>query len=129
MSSNPSATDTTKQPRVRPSRPLPALAHRVLLIGLDGATFDILTPMMDQGRMPHLRELIDGGASGTLMSTIPPITPAAWTTFMTGKGPGRHGILDFERYNAKTNELSFNSTYEIKQRTIWQILGDAGFRV
>jgi len=110
-------------------RPLRALAQRVLMIGLDGATFDILGPMMAQGRMPTLSRLIKEGASGILLSTIPPITPAAWTTFMTGKGPGRHGIFDFERYNVRTNELSFNSVYEIKERTIWQILGDAGLRV
>ncbi len=110
-------------------RPLGALCNRVLLIGLDGATFDILRPMMDQGRMPNLKGMIERGASGVLMSTIPPITPAAWTTFMTGKGPGKHGIFDFERYNVRTNELTFNSTYLVRDRTIWQILGDAGLRV
>lgn len=110
-------------------RPLPPLTERVLIIGLDGATFDILNPMMDQGRMPHLKGLLERGASGTLMSTIPPITPAAWTTFMTGKGPGRHGIFDFERYNVHTNELSFNNTRVIGERSIWEIMGDKGLRV
>ncbi|HUU82504.1 MAG TPA: alkaline phosphatase family protein [Phycisphaerae bacterium] len=106
------------------------LAKRVLIIGLDGATFDVLGPMMDAGRMPRLKEFIDGGTSGVLRSTIPPITPAAWTTFMTGKGPGRHGIIDFERYDVRTNQLSFNSTQCLdRTRTIWQILSDKGFRV
>ena len=94
----------------------------MLLIGLDGATFDILCPMMDQGRMPNLKGMIERGASGVLMSTMPPITAAAWTTFMTGKGPGKHGIFDFECYNVRTNELTFNSTYLVRDRTIWQIL-------
>ncbi len=99
------------------------------MIGLDGATFDILRPMMDQGRMPTLKRIIGQGASGILMSTIPPITPAAWTTFMTGKAPGRHGIFDFQRYNARTNELTFNNTYVIHDRTIWQIMGEQGLRI
>lgn len=111
------------------ARPLPAIAKRVLLIGLDGATFDILNPMMEQGRMPNLKRFLADGTSGILRSTKPPITPAAWTTFMTGKGPGRHGILDFEKYDAFEHHLSFNSTYEIRERTIWEILSEKGLRV
>src|SRR5687767_14762288 len=112
-----------------PTRELPALAQRVLIIGLDGATFDVLDPMMASGRMPNLRHLVETGTRGILDSTKPPITPAAWTTFMTGKGPGRHGIVDFEKYDVRTNQLSFNSTYEIREKTIWEILSEKGFRV
>ncbi len=110
-------------------RPFKPVAERVLIVGLDGATFDVLDPMMDDGRMPHLRRFLDRGVSGILRSTKPPITPAAWTTFMTGKGPGRHGILDFEKYDAQTHTLTFNSTYEIREKTIWEILSEKGFRV
>jgi len=112
-----------------PKRELPALAKRVLIIGLDGATFDILDPLIADGRMPNLESLIKTGASGILESTKPPITPAAWTTFMTGKGPGQHGIIDFEKYDVTTNKLSFNSTFEIREKTIWEILSEKGFRV
>jgi predicted AlkP superfamily phosphohydrolase/phosphomutase len=110
-------------------RELPALAQKVMIIGLDGATFDVLTPLMQGGRMPNLRHLVETGVSGILDSTKPPITPAAWTTFMTGKGPGRHGIVDFEKYDVRTNQLTFNSTYEIREKTIWEILSEKGFRV
>ncbi len=112
-----------------PKRELSALARRVLIVGLDGATFDVLNPLMAAGRMPHLAHLIETGTAGTLYSTRPPITPAAWTTFMTGKGPGRHGIVDFEKYDVRTNTLSFNSTYEIREKTIWEILSEKGCRV
>ena len=112
-----------------PRRELDAVTKRVLIIGLDGATFDVLNPLMEAGRMPNLRRLIETGSSGILESTKPPITPAAWTTFMTGKGPGRHGIVDFEKYDAKTNKLSFNSTYEIREKTIWEMLSEKGFKV
>jgi predicted AlkP superfamily phosphohydrolase/phosphomutase len=108
---------------------VPPLARRVLIIGLDGATFDVLEPMMARGRMPRLAALVQGGASGVLNSTLPPVTPAAWTTFMTGKGPGRHGIVDFERYDLRTNRLIFNSTIEIREKTMWEILSERGFRV
>ncbi len=108
---------------------VPRIADRVLIIGLDGATFDVLTPLMDQGHMPHLSRLVAGGTSGILESTRPPITPAAWTTFMTGKGPGRHGIIDFEKYDVRTNTLSFNHTQAILEKTIWEILSEKGVRV
>ena len=61
------------------TRDVPALASKVLIIGLDGATFDVLNPMMAAGRMPNLKELIEMGAHGILDSTKPPITPAACT--------------------------------------------------
>ena len=103
--------------------------NRVLLIGLDGATFDVLGPMMDQGIMPVLKSLVKSGTSGVLESTKPPITPAAWTTFMTGKGPGRHGIIDFLRYDPAKNQLVLNHNPDISQTTIWQILTGKGYKV
>ncbi len=112
---------------VRPSRPE---SKRVLIIGLDGATFDVLDPMMAEGRMPRLKQAVTCGASGVLRSTTPPITPAAWTTFLSGKQPGTHGIIDFERYDVHTNRLSFNSTRCLDHvRNLWQILGDHGLRI
>lgn len=104
---------------------------RVLMIGLDGATFDVLDPLMKQGVMPKLAALTAGGTSGILESTRPPITPAAWTTFMTGKGPGKHGIIDFLRYDPETNQLVFNNNQKINQKTptIWQILSEKRYRV
>jgi predicted AlkP superfamily phosphohydrolase/phosphomutase len=123
------ATQSQPIPGEGPRRELPALIQRMLIIGLDGATFDILNPMMAAGRMPNLSNLIKTGTAGILESTKPPITPAAWTTFMTGKGPGRHGIVDFEKYDVRTHKLSFNSTYEIREKTLWEILSEKGFRV
>lgn len=120
---------TAEKAQVGVQRPLPALADKLLILGLDGATFDVLTPMMDAGRMPALKRLIAQGVSGVLQSTKPPITPAAWTSFMTGKGPGRHGIVDFEKYHVASHTLSFNSTYEIREKTLWELLSDRGLRV
>ncbi len=110
--------------------PRTKLGKRILIIGLDGVTWDVLRPLMDEGRMPNLRRVVEEGASGVLRSTTPPITPAAWTTFLTGKQPGRHGIIDFERYDPLTNRLAFNSTRCLDHvRNLWQILGDHGLRV
>ena len=80
--------------------------------------------------MPRLQQAIREGASGVLHSTIPPITPAAWTTFLTGKQPGSHGIIDFERFDVHANRLALNSTRCLDHvRNIWQILSDKGYKV
>jgi len=120
---------TESSAETRAERPLRAIADRVLIIGLDGATLNVLNPMMEAGRMPALKKFITDGVSGILHSTKPPITPAAWTTFMTGKGPGRHGIVDFEKYHVESHTLTFNSTYEIREKTLWEHLSDHGLRV
>ena len=70
-------------------------AKKIIIIGLDGATFDIINPLIKRGELSNLARLIKDGVSGELISTIHPTTPQAWTTFMTGKGAGSHGIYDF----------------------------------
>lgn len=121
---------TSTEAHAGPVRAFKPAAERLLIIGLDGATFDVLDPLMAEGRMPRLKEAVASGASGVLRSTTPPITPSAWTTFLTGKQPGSHGIIDFERYDVHTNRLRFNSTRCLDHvRTIWQVLGGHGFRV
>jgi predicted AlkP superfamily phosphohydrolase/phosphomutase len=68
---------------------------KVLVIGLDGVTFDLLSPLFARGLLPFLQSIVDRGYSGGLLSTVPPISATAWTTFMTGVNPGKHGILQF----------------------------------
>ena len=125
--SNSQSVGTARQTAAK--RPLAALVDRLLIIGLDGATFDVLNPMIDAGRMPHFKRFMENGVSGVLESTKPPITPAAWTTFMTGKGPGRHGIVDFEKYDIESHTLTFNSTFEIREKTLWELLSEKGLKV
>ncbi len=71
------------------------MSKRVLFIGLDGATFDVLDPLISKGLMPRLSDFIRNGVRGPLETTIPPITPTAWVSWMTGKNPGKHGIFEF----------------------------------
>lgn len=106
-----------------------SLAKRVLVLGLDGATWDVLRPLMDAGTMPQLRAFVERGVSAPLPSTKPPITPAAWMTFLTGRQPGSHGVVDFERYDPATNRLSFNSTFTTdRSATLPAILARHGLK-
>ncbi len=96
--------------------------RRILCIGLDGATWHILRPRMAQGELPNLKRLCEAGATGGLESILPPETPAAWPSFMTGKNPGKHGVFDFLVYNPETRtERPVNSTLR-EGRTIWDYL-------
>ncbi len=98
---------------------------KLLVVGLDGATFDLIHPLTAQGRLPNLAAMLRDGASAPLHSTIPPITPAAWTSFFTGKNPGRHGIYDFQKFDRATAQFSPLHTGLHREKTLWDILGEA----
>jgi predicted AlkP superfamily phosphohydrolase/phosphomutase len=100
---------------------------KLLIVGLDGATLDLIRPWAAQGHLPTLARLMHTGASGPLESTLPPVTSPAWPTFMTGKNPGRHGVFDFIRPRAGAFEMVNAS--QIDGRLLWEILGDAGYSV
>lgn len=70
---------------------------RVLVIGLDGGTFDLIEPWLEDGTLPQLAALRAQGAWGELESVVPCLSPPAWATAITGCNPGKHGIYDFER--------------------------------
>src|SRR5205807_4562916 len=81
--------------------------NRVCIIGWDGATFDLLSPWVKQGRLPNLARVMASGAHGPLRSTIPPWSFQAWSSFLTGKNLGKHGIYDFFRTPLGTYDLEF----------------------
>ena len=61
---------------------------KVLVIGLDGVTFDLLGPWIEAGELPNLRKLMQEGAWGRLRTTLPPISSSSWSSFITGVNPG-----------------------------------------
>lgn len=100
--------------------------QRVFMIGWDGATFDLIRPWVADGKLPNIAKLMQTGAHGSLRSTVPPWTFPAWTSFMTGKNPGKHGIYDFLRAKPGTYDLDLVHGGHRKARTFWKILSDAG---
>lgn len=95
---------------------------RIMIIGLDGATFDIIKPMVETGRLPTFANLIANGTSGNLKSTILPITPPAWTSFMTGKNPGKHGVFAFYTQSTESYGTQMTTGLSIKSKKIWEYL-------
>ncbi len=90
----------------------------VLVVGLDGGTWDVLEPLCRQGVMPHLSELCRRGVAAPLRSTTPWLTPAAWSTFLTGLEPQQHGIWDFFRLEQKQQTLVLNRSEHIRGETL-----------
>jgi predicted AlkP superfamily phosphohydrolase/phosphomutase len=101
-----------------------------LLIGLDGATFTILDPYMESGVMPFLAEFCERGTRGVLRSIMPPLTPPAWTSLVTGKHPGQHGIFDFfQKEEPGSVYFSFATSQEVRSATIWTLASEQQRRV
>ncbi|MBU0493741.1 MAG: alkaline phosphatase family protein [Chloroflexi bacterium] len=100
---------------------------QLLIIGLDGATFDLIEPWANDLR--NLAGLMRRGAWGRLRSTVPPVTFPAWTSFMTGVNPGQHGVFDFTRRVPGTYRVEFVNATHRRRPTLWRILSDAGLRV
>lgn len=104
--------------------------RRVLVIGLDGATLRLLEPWAAAGELPALARLMAAGCHGELRSTFPPLTPPAWSSFMTGKNPGKHGVFGFRQpASAGYASGSLITARDIRARTLWDIVGDAGRQV
>lgn len=102
--------------------------NKLVIIGLDGATFDIIKPLAGKGKLPFLQRIMQEGVSGILRSTQPPVTAPAWTSFTTGKNPGKHGLFDFKKINVSGGmELTYST--DCQSATLWDYLTEANLRV
>ncbi len=123
---------------------------RVVILGLDGMDYELTEKMLDEGQLPNLAALRDQGSFKPLGSTVPPISPVAWSTFQTGVNPGKHNIFDFltpdlRTYRAKLSSVEIRpprrslkiGKYQIplgradvrllrKSKPFWNVLGKYG---
>lgn len=102
---------------------------KVLVIGLDGVTFDLIGPWIESGELPTLQRLVRKGASGRLRSTLPPISSSSWMSFATGVNPGKHGVVDFVYPGTNSYQVTMVNAKSCRTRSIWNWLNDAGRRV
>lgn len=103
--------------------------RRVLVIGLDGATLDLARPWAEAGYLPTFRRLLQEGAWGELTTVIPPITGPAWSSFLTGMNPGKHGLYDFMRLAPGTYNIQPVNATQRAGESLWSRLSRAGKRV
>ena len=105
------------------------LNRRVLVIGLDGATLDLIRPWVEAGLLPNFRRLMAQGSWGELETIMPAVTPAAWSSFLTGMNPGKHGLYDFVTRKPDSYDLELVDASQRDGETIWKRLSRAGYRV
>jgi predicted AlkP superfamily phosphohydrolase/phosphomutase len=105
------------------------LQSRVLIIGLDSATFNLIEPWVAQGLLPNLARLMQDGAYGRLASTLQPTTAPAWVTFMTGMNQGKHGLYDFVRRRADKYSLEVTNGSHVAAPLMFETLSQLGQRI
>ena len=102
---------------------------QVMLIGLDGATFAVLNPLMQEGVMPFLQSFVASGVRADLRSVIPALTPPAWTSLVTGRSPGHHGVFDFFcKESPDSYRIRLTTSRDVQAETIWSIANRHGLR-
>ncbi len=95
--------------------------RKVVVIGLDGVPYTILMDYMNRGIMPELSKLCMKGKLFKMRSTLPEISSVAWTSFMTGKNPGEHGIFGFIEIDRQSYEYTFPNFHSLRVRPFWEI--------
>jgi predicted AlkP superfamily phosphohydrolase/phosphomutase len=104
---------------------------KLMMLGLDGATFQVINPLCRDGKLPNLNRLITQGVHGILESTFPPVTGPAWAALATGKNPGKTGIFDsINRASKESFEVKVVSSAAIKKaKAYWDYLSEEETKV
>ncbi len=102
---------------------------KLMIIGLDGATFDIIKPLIREKILPNIESLMNKGAYAEMLSTIPPITGPAWLALATGLNPGKTGIIDFLNRRNRGRTLRSVSSGDYAGKAFWDLASRSGIKV
>lgn len=100
--------------------------RKIILIGVDGADWLIINPLLEKGELPNFQKIVEGGASGPLRSMEPMLSPLIWTTMATGKLPEVHGILNFTQVDPSTGNKMPVTRLSRKVDAYWNMMSDYG---
>ena len=101
---------------------------RACVVGLDGVPCTLLQDMMERGVMPNTKKILEGGVLRDMTVSLPEISSVSWSTFMTGKNSGEHGIFGFTDLKEGTYDMTFPQFKDVKTETIWDVLGEHDMR-
>jgi len=99
---------------------------KVIVLGIDGAPWELIDRFTKNGSIPNIAELVRTGVSADLRSTIPPVTSPAWKCYSTGKNPGKLGAFWWTKVDFRERKLTFASSADFKSREYWDYVSDAG---
>ena len=105
------------------------MSRPVLVLGLDGASFDVIRPLTAAGRLPNLARWLGHGHAAVLHSTVPPVSFPAWSSFATGLDPGAHGLFDFTQKLPGRYRIRFTNATDRRGSTLFGRASAAGRRV
>jgi len=100
------------------------LGGKVAVLGLDGVSLDLIISLVGEGYLPTFRKILEEGVHGVLRSTIPPISPVAWTSIATGLNPGKHGVFGFV-----DRHLRPHSSWNLRGKALWDLASASGRKV
>lgn len=103
--------------------------RKIIVIGWDGATWDLLGPWVEAGKLPSLARLMSRGVHASLESTPLPLSPAAWSTIVTGQNPGKHGVFDWFERKPGEYQVEYVHTGRLGARSIWDYYRVQGKRI
>jgi predicted AlkP superfamily phosphohydrolase/phosphomutase len=98
-----------------------------IVLGLDGANWDLLGPWLEEGRLPNISQLSETGVTADLKSCLPPVTCPNWRCYSTGKNPGKLGVYWWEKIDTETRSLSTPDSRSFKSANYWDYLNDEGY--
>ena len=101
---------------------------RLMLVGWDAADWKVINPLIESGRMPNLKRMIENGVAGNLTTLSPVLSPMLWTSISTGKRPFKHGIYGFTEPTADGKGVQPISILSRKTKALWNILNQNGKR-
>ena len=109
-------------------------SKRMIILGLDGLSPELLEPMMAEGKLPNFKRLEELGGYAHIGTTTPAESPVAWTAFATGRNPGTSGVYDFIRRSPKSylpdlslTRLEGNRSLPVRHgKAFWQYSREAG---
>lgn len=99
---------------------------RTVVVGLDGANWDLIRPWLDEGLLPNVEEVLKNGAHAKSFSYVPPVTVPNWKCYSTGKNPGKLGVYRFDRFDVDRKEFVFHHSNDFDSAELWDYLNDEG---
>lgn len=97
-----------------------------IVLGLDGANWDLLEPWLEDGDLPNIQSLREEGTWSDMESCPPPVTCPNWRCYSTGKNPGKLGVFWWEKIDTEERTLTTPTSRSFKSSNYWDYLNDAG---
>lgn len=99
-------------------------AEKTIVIGLDGAHFELLEPWIESGELPKIERALDSGVTADMKSVLPPVTSPNWKAYATGKNPGKLGIFWWENVDMSDQRVYYPEERKSVHTEFWELIGE-----